>query len=178
MRIRRLLILLLLGFILGFAIWQIDRHGYFAKWENLPIPPSKPNRLIISREFDLYVEANKNVVFLWDGREWSEGTVPDDINNGWQISVPCKHTWPEFSPFSKPPKSVISCVQDEGIYAEFFNKHVYALDGHYQIWQWELLRHGFSDLLNLMKYLLLGGVLGFVGFFVLERRNTKEQVHK
>lgn len=153
---------MMLGFLAGCTVWQLDRTGYFVTWTELPPPPQVPSEFIISREFDLYIRTQDGDTLKWNNQSWGISKVPEDIDVGWNITAPCIQEWPQFSPLAHAPIGIRDCIQDEGVYAEFNNKHVYVLDIGGRIWQWELLRHGLDDLLLMVSYPCVGTLVGFV----------------
>ena len=172
----------ILGFLAGCATWLALRSGYFVIWEALPPPPQKPLELIISREFALYISTQEGQTLLWNGSAWEASDVPKDLRDGWYIFKPCIRTWPQFSPLSNPPKGIKECIQDQGTYAEFYNKHVYVLDEEGRIWQWSHLTHGLGLLLWIMIFPCIGFFVGiifaFVISFILRRRNRRGSIQK
>jgi hypothetical protein len=98
----------------------------------------------------------------WDNRAWAISDVPEGLEAEWTFVKPCSSSWPQFSPLSNAPTGIKECIQDEGIYAEFHNKHVYALDDEGGMWQWELLTHGFDVLIRMVVFTGAGSILGLL----------------
>jgi hypothetical protein len=152
----------LAGCVLGYVIWEADHGGYFVTWEELPIPPFNAEELITSREFDLYVGTADGRSMHWDGYSWEVTEVPEGFENGWTVIRPCRSEWPQFWPLSHPPSDIKDCIQDQGMYIEGYNKHVYVLDEQGNIWQWNLLTNGLVELISLGIYPCTGGVFGLL----------------
>lgn len=180
---KRLFILLILGVAgilapcAGFVIFRAESVGYFIKWEQLPKAPSQVVELIASRESNLYVRAADGQTLSWDGRSWDVAQVPEGLETGWAFYKPCRQEMPQFSPLSRPPTGWVDCIQDEGVYAEFYNKHVYVLDAQGNVWQWALLTHALAQVIKLVAYPCLGGMvglaLGVAALFVMRKRGNK-----
>lgn len=153
---------LLAGCVIGFGIWGADHSGYFVKWEQLPAPPSNAVEFITSREFDLYVVTVDERTMHWDHSSWEVTDAPESLEEGWTVIRPCRSAWPQFWPLSHPPSDIKDCIQDQGVYAEFYNKHVYVLDEQGNIWQWELLTHAYEEIIKLVLYPCIGGISGLL----------------
>lgn len=174
------LVLAFLGALVGIALWSADGAGYFIRWQELPQAPQPVTRLVASREFTLYVQGADGESFKWNGKTWTQGAAPDDLGRGWAIIKPCRRAWPEFSPLSNSPGPIIDCIQDEGVYAEFFNKHVYVLSADGNIFEWELLTHGLAQLLTLLIWpgigCFAGIVLGLMWFWIVHTREPNNAI--
>ena len=135
-------------------------------------------KLVASREFDLYVASNKGQIWRWNHRKWSQDSVPPNLSENWLVLQKCSFSFPEFSPISNHPSGISECIRDEGVYAEFFNKHLYALDDQGKLWEWELLNHGFSVLIELFVFVVIGVVAGLVGFFIVRSAHKSKIIGK
>ncbi len=151
-----------LGLLVGFAIFRSESVGYFVRWQKLPVPPSEVDRFVVSREGDLYAGSFEGEALHWDGRSWEVAEAPAGLEQGWSVIHPCRQEMPQFSPLTRPPSGVVDCIQDEGIYAEFYNKHVYALDDQGNVWQWSLLTHALGQVIRLVVYPCIGGIAGLI----------------
>ena len=178
MRNKSLLIWLILGTLIGYAAWHTKSSGYFVQWSPIDNPPEKPTKLVASREFDLYVASNDGQVWQWNHRTWSQEPVPPDLSDNWLVHQQCSFSLPEFSPISNPPPGLSECIRDEGVYAEFSNKHLYVLDDDGQLWEWELLNHGFSVFIDLIVFVVLGAVAGLVGFLIVRSGHKSRIIGK
>jgi hypothetical protein len=166
MKNRYIIIWVFFGALIGYAIWNLKSSGYFVQWMLIDNPPEKPAKLVASREFDLYLESDEGNTWHWNHRVWSQDPVPADLSDNWLVLQPCSFSVPEFSPISSPPPGISECIRDEGIYAEFSNKHLYVLDNQGQLWEWELLNHGLALFIHLFLFVLVGAFIGLIMFLI------------
>jgi hypothetical protein len=161
---------LLVGVLSGYTISSIRSEGYFIKWKNLTNVPTNFLKFEASRESALFVTTSDDKFLAWGSDHWEEVEgIPSDISDHWNIIAPCERKPPQFSFLTNAPQNVIDCIQDEGVYAEFYNKHVYALDEEGVIWEWHLLNHGFSVLANLLVSIFIFGIAGLLISIILIR---------
>ena len=154
---------LLISGLMGCGFSLIRSEGYFIQWQELADAPVNFVSFKASRESSLYITISNEAILIWKLDHWEEvGEIPSDINEHWNIIVPCDRKPPQFSFLTNAPQNIVDCIQDEGVYAEFYNKHVYALDEEGVIWEWHLLNHAFVVLVDFLISVFISGIVGLI----------------
>ncbi len=111
MKIWKIIILTIIGFLLGCAITNLNMSGILQRWEKLPNPPS---------DLNTYFSGGEN--------QTREG--------GRTITNQCDFSTSEFFFTTNPPPKIVNCAQEKQLYPEAMMQTTYVRDGDGQIWIW------------------------------------------
>jgi hypothetical protein len=155
MRFARFLLLMAIGFLLGYAAWHISDLGYFERWERLAIAP---------QEIPQY--------FSVSSQENTGGFV--------KITNPCDYSWPEFSILASPPKGITDCLQRLELDPGGSTRITYVLDSSGTVWQRTHIDNTSVYYLGMLCLpgagLFVGAIVGLIFEFVRMRKQKTAAV--
>ena len=179
MRLVKIILSGILGFVLGCGLGLVTAFGYFVRWERLSTPPQTvselipyfyvPPILIRTSDGSIY-RYSSSTSEVWEKVPYS----PNAENLPIKVKNPCDFSSPEFSFISNSPENINYCIQEETYISYSLTSYTFVIDNNGNIWQWK--RSNSVDLfwITVICFSLSGLLTGLWFTISLTKKDSKK----
>lgn len=176
---RRTLIIILFGLLLGQAFAWIHFQGYLTHWSRVEPAPVPVTALIRTDEMTVYGQTTDGAIYgcaAWKTPCWFRVMPPlPHASSAITHIKPCAQAGPAFSFTATPPAEIRDCVAGRVIYADGYGDYLFAVRSDQSVWYWHSVHSAYDRPLRIFPIAgaLAGGLLCGIVWAIQRSRQTR-----